>query len=263
MKIGVFDSGIGGLSTLHQIMHTLPDEEYIFYADVAHVPYGEKSKEEVLEYVDEAVSFMVRHDCKAIVLACNTATSVAITPMRQKYKLPIIGIEPAVKPAVKHHGNKRIMVIATPITARGVKLKKLIDRYDNDGNIDVVPLPGLVRLAQNCDFEPDKVMKYLKEALAGYDLNEYSELVLGCTHYNYFKDSYALLFPEGIEIIDGNQGVANNLKNILKTCGIINLTPPEDKADVQYYYSGKLITEEEELKKIRKLHARLEEMLKI
>lgn len=263
MKIGVFDSGIGGLSTLHQIMHTLPDEEYIFYADVDHVPYGEKTKEEVLSYVDDAVGFMVKQQCKAIVLACNTATSVAITPMRQKYKLPIIGIEPAVKPAVAHHGSKRIMVIATPITAREVKLKNLIDRFDTDGNVDIVPMPGLVRLAQNCEFESDKVMEYLNEAFKSYDLNNYSELVLGCTHYNYFKDSYAKIFPKDIEMVDGNQGVANNLKNILKTCGIINMEAPKEKEPVKYYYSGRLVSDQAELEKIKMLHERLEKMLKI
>lgn len=263
MKIGVFDSGIGGLSTLHQIMHTLPDEEYVFYADVDHVPYGEKTKEEVLQYVDEAVQFMVSRKCKAIVLACNTATSVAITPMRQKYKLPIIGIEPAVKPAVMHHGNKRIMVIATPITAREAKLANLIHRFDEEGNVDVVPMPGLVRLAQDCDFVSEHVMEYLNAAFAGYDLTQYSELVLGCTHYNYFKDTFSIIFPKDIEIVDGNQGVANNLKNILKTCGIINLSTPEHQDSVEYYYSGHLVSDQKELEKIHKLHERLERMLQI
>lgn len=102
MKIGIFDSGIGGLSVLHQAMITMPEADYIFYADVDNVPYGEKTKEEVRKLVDHAVGFLVDKGCQAIVLACNTATSAAISYLREKYKLPIIGIEPAVKPAVEH-----------------------------------------------------------------------------------------------------------------------------------------------------------------
>lgn len=263
MKVGIFDSGIGGLSTLHQAMQVLPNEEFIFYADVDHVPYGEKTKEEVLEYVDEAVGFMVEKNCKAIVLACNTATSVAITPMRQKYKLPIIGIEPAVKPAIMHHGKKRIMVIATPITAREQKLKNLITQYDAQHNVDVVPMPGLVRFAQGCEFTSDAVIQYLRDAFSEYDLDNYSELVLGCTHYNYFKDVFKQIFPDDIEMVDGNLGVSQHLKNILRTCGLNNLSIPEPKEPVQYFYSKRLVTEQKELDKIVTLHERLEQMQKI
>ena len=126
MKIGIFDSGIGGLSVLHQAMIIMPEADYIFYADVDNVPYGEKTKEEVRKLVDHAVGFLVDKGCQAIVLACNTATSAAISYLREKYKLPIIGIEPAVKPAVEHihESGKRVMVVSTPVTAKGEKLKK-------------------------------------------------------------------------------------------------------------------------------------------
>ena len=128
MKIGIFDSGIGGLSVLHQAMITLPEADYIFYADVDNVPYGEKTRDEVRKLVDHAVGFLVEKGCQAVVLACNTATSAAISYLRDKYKLTIIGIEPAVKPAVEHTLNcgKRVMVVSTPVTAKGEKLKKLI-----------------------------------------------------------------------------------------------------------------------------------------
>ena len=130
MKIGIFDSGIGGLSVLHQAMITLPEADYIFYADVDNVPYGEKTRDEVRKLVDHAVGFLVEKGCQAVVLACNTATSAAISYLRDKYKLTIIGIEPAVKPAVEHTLNcgKRVMVVSTPVTAKGEKLKKLIEK---------------------------------------------------------------------------------------------------------------------------------------
>ena len=101
MEIGIFDSGIGGMTLLHQAMVSLPHEKYIFYADIDHVPYGTKSREQVISYVDAVMQFMIAQNCKAVVIACNTATAVAAQIMRQKYDIPIIGIEPAVKPAVR------------------------------------------------------------------------------------------------------------------------------------------------------------------
>ena len=136
MNIGIFDSGIGGITLLHQAMVSLPSEKYIFYADVDHVPYGTKSKEAVVGFVDEVMKFMIKHNCKAVVIACNTATSVAIEIMRQKYDIPIIGIEPAVKPAVENSEGKRVMVVATPLTVQEKKLKKLLDRVDDGHLVD-------------------------------------------------------------------------------------------------------------------------------
>ena len=228
MKIGIFDSGIGGLSVLHQAMIIMPEADYIFYADVDNVPYGEKTKEEVRKLVDHAVGFLVDKGCQAIVLACNTATSAAISYLREKYKLPIIGIEPAVKPAVEHihESGKRVMVVSTPVTAKGEKLKKLVDKYDNKHIVDVVALPKLVRFAQDDDFDSSDVTDYLKSEFAPYNLNDYSELVLGCTHFNYFKDSFSKLFPDDLEMVDGNTGVSNNLKNTVVKKGIFK---EEDK----------------------------------
>ena len=128
MNIGIFDSGIGGMTLLHQAMIMLPQENFIFYADIDHVPYGTKTKEQVISYVDEVMQFMLAHDCKAVVIACNTATSVAAEIMREKYEIPIIGIEPAVKPAVEQSAGKRVMVVATPLTIREEKLKNLVEK---------------------------------------------------------------------------------------------------------------------------------------
>ena len=243
MKIGIFDSGIGGLSVLHQAMITMPEADYIFYADVDNVPYGEKTKEEVRKLVDHAVGFLVDKGCQAIVLACNTATSAAISYLREKYKLPIIGIEPAVKPAVEHihESGKRVMVVSTPVTAKGEKLKKLVDKYDNKHIVDVVALPKLVRFAQDDDFDSSDVTDYLKSEFAPYNLNDYSELVLGCTHFNYFKDSFSKLFPDDLEMVDGNTGVSNNLKNTVVKKGIFKEEDKGKKGTVEYYYSDRIM----------------------
>lgn len=263
MKIGIFDSGIGGLSLLHQAMITLPEVDYMFYADVDNVPYGEKSNDEIRTYVDHAVGFLIDNGCKSVVLACNTATSVAISYLRDKYGIPIIGIEPAVKPAVEHCHNKRIMVVATTVTSRGAKLKNLIMRYDTTNLVDVVPLPRLVRFAQNDEFDSDEVRNYLNNELASYDLNDYSELVLGCTHFNYFKDSFARIFPRDVDIVDGNVGVSNNLKRTLQLNGLLDDVDEGRRGTVEYYYSDRHIDQGYELEHIRKLHERLEDMRRI
>jgi len=262
MKIGIFDSGIGGLSTLHQAMITLPEVDYCFYADTDHVPYGEKSVEEIRGYVDHAVGFLVDKGCEAIVLACNTATSVAITFLRNKYGIPVIGIEPAVKPALEHCKDKRVLVIATPVTAKEPKLKNLIMKYDSDKKVDVVPMPGLVRLAQDDTFTGDKVLNYIHKAFEDLDLSKYSELVLGCTHFNYFKDTFAKVFPDGIEMVDGNLGVSNHLKNTIIKTGLITEEELKGRGSVEYYYSDRKI-DNEELEHIKALHSRLELMRKL
>ena len=156
MKIGIFDSGIGGLSVLYEAMQLLPHEQFIYYADEKHVPYGEKTREEIIGYVDEIIQFMIDHDCKAIVIACNTATSAAVALMRKKYDIPIIGMEPAVKKAVDLYGNQKVLVCATPITVKGKKMLDLVERVDKDHLVDLVALPKLVRFAEKQEFNSDE-----------------------------------------------------------------------------------------------------------
>lgn len=259
MNIGIFDSGIGGITLLHQALLTLPKENYLFYADVDHVPYGTKTRQQVIEYVDEVIGFMVAHDCKAVVIACNTATSAAAALMREKYHIPIIGIEPAVKPAVEQHSGKRVMVVATPLTVREEKLKNLVARVDSEHLVDLLALPRLVGFAEAGEFESSEVEQYLREALAAFDLKDYSELVLGCTHFNYFKDSFAKIFEHQIRMIDGSEGTVNQLKRVLAQ----NNQLEENEGRVRYFESGREIVSTEGLKRINRLHRRLDEMKKL
>ena len=159
MKIGIFDSGIGGLTVLHQAMITLPQEEYLYYADTDHVPYGIRPKEEILEFVDNALRFMLGKGVKAVIIACNTATSAAIKTLRSRYSLPILGMEPAVKPAVaREEEGKRVMVAATPLTLREEKLRNLLHQVDKHHTVDLLPLPELVRFAEREEFTSQAVL---------------------------------------------------------------------------------------------------------
>ena len=259
MNIGVFDSGIGGMTLLHQAMVTLPKENYIFYADTDHVPYGTKTKDQVIGYVDEVLQFMLAHDCKAVVIACNTATSVAAEKMRKKYQIPIIGIEPAVKPAVEQSAGRRVMVVATPLTIREEKLKNLVERVDDEHHVDLLALPKLVSFAEREEFESKAVEEYLKEELENYDLKEYGELVLGCTHFNYFKDSFRKIMPPEVQILDGSIGTVNQLKRTLEKRNQLE----ENDGCVRYFASGRELTSMGDLQRIGRLHERLENMRQI
>ena len=153
MKIAFFDSGIGGLSVLHHAMKVLPHEQFIFFADEDNVPYGTKTTEQVFQYVSDAFSFLMTKDVKAIVVACNTATSVAVRELRHQYKIPIIGMEPAAKKALDMDTQRnRVLVIATPITVRGHKIKELIEKYDTESLVDLLAMPDLVEFAHGFFF---------------------------------------------------------------------------------------------------------------
>lgn len=260
MKIAVFDSGMGGLSVLHLALKKLPSEDFLYFADLDNVPYGTKNNEEIMEYVDLAINFMLKQDVKAIVIACNTATSVAIETMRKKYSLPIIGMEPAVKKAIDSKLHKRILVIATPITVKGKKLQDLISKIDKEELIDLIALPELVNFAENEIFNAVDVKEYLNSKFKTFDFENYSSIVLGCTHFNYFKDVLKDILPKHINILDGNEGTINRLISELKKNNILE---KQDKRKIEFFFSKRKIENSSQLKKIDRYMKRLDEMLEI
>lgn len=258
MKIAFFDSGIGGITVLHQAMLTLPEEDYLYYADVDHVPFGEKTREQIVSYTDEALRFMIGRGVKAVVVACNTATCSAIGYLRGKYPLPILGMEPAVKPAVEENDTGRVLVVATPVTVKGEKLQNLLSRVDGRHCVDTLALPELVTFAERGEFVSPGVRAYLAEKFRPYRLDAYSALVLGCTHFNYFKDTFRRFLPQKAEIIDGSEGTVNHLADVLRQSGGL----AKNSGAVEYYASGRRVTGPAELKRIAGLHARLDRMLR-
>ena len=256
MQTGFFDSGIGGLTVLHQAMRDMPGEDYLYYADTDHVPYGRKTKQEIRQYVQEAVDFIAAQDVKALVVACNTATSVAIQDLRARYRFPILGMEPAVKPAVSDTScTRRILVTATPVTIREEKLQNLLHQVDQHHQVDLLPLPRLVEFAEAGCFTDGQAEAYLREMLAPYDLSRYCTVVLGCTHFNYFKDSFNRILPEDIAMIDGSSGTVHNLHRMLAEQHLLET----GSGKVTYYISGRLA---EALRpRYQSLLQRLDEML--
>ena len=281
MNIGFFDSGIGGLTVLKKALEVLPDENYIYYADTDNVPYGTRKKEEVRKFVFDAVKFIISKGAEALVIACNNATSVAIEDLRKEYSIPIIGMEPAVKLAVEKNGNKnkRVLVVATALTLSENKYRDLVNRIDDEKIIDSVPLPGLVWFAEKMQFDEKTVMEYLRKELKDFDLGKYGTVVLGCTHFVYFKNAFRKLFPPAVDVIDGNTGTVNNLKKKIHEVklqkqgtedpGKIPATtndrvqnytsretfnePAKKRINLTFYNSGRLVEKEDDLERYKKL----------
>ncbi|NLI92474.1 MAG: glutamate racemase [Peptococcaceae bacterium] len=246
MRIGFFDSGVGGISVLHEALRQLPNENYIYYADTDHVPYGTKSKEEVKQYVFQAVEVMARVGMKALVVACNTATSIAINELRQQYSFPILGMEPAVKPAVEKNCSKRILVTATPLTLKEEKYQDLVSRLDHAHIVDGVALPELVDYAEKFVFDQNEILEYLKAKLSGFELNQYGTVVLGCTHFQFYRSYFQKLFSGDTDIIDGSTGTINYLR---KTLSEREITNSNGKSEICFFSSGKKVEQDHRYRK--------------
>ena len=209
--IGVFDSGVGGIGTLAALRRELPQERFLFYGDTANAPYGTKTREDCMACIERVMTHLLAHDVKAVVIACNTATAVAAAELRARYDLPIIGIEPALKPAheLRHGGS--ILVLATPMTLRLEKFRALYAKY-GEGAIPL-PCPGLMELVEAEDNEAAR--RYLLALFAPYDLTRVDAVVLGCTHYVFLRPILAEILPSTVSVLDGNEGTARQLRRVL------------------------------------------------
>ncbi len=236
MRIGFFDSGVGGITVIKEALKLLPNEDYIYYADVDNVPYGPKTKEQVKKYVFDAVDFLIQQNIKALVVACNTATSIAIKDLRENFSIPILGMEPAVKPAVERSKGKRVLVFATELTLKEDKYHSLVTKIDSNNIVDELALPGLVLYAENFVFDEQLIEDYLREQLKDFNLAQYGTIVLGCTHFPFYKKAFQKIFGEGTDVIDGNLGTVRHLKNILEQK---NLLSSSGNKSIIYFSSGR------------------------
>ncbi len=211
MKIGFFDSGIGGATIFKEAIKRFP-ANYYYFADTLNMPYGTKEKEEVKKFAFKASEKLIQKGCKIIVVACNTATSAAISDLRREYKdIIFIGTEPGIKPAIDSCKDKKVIVTGTTITVNGEKLKKLIDRLNAKEKVELLALDKLVKFAENINTDNNEVVSYIKEEFKKYDLKDYSSVVLGCTHFPIYKEVFEEVLPKNIKVIDSCEGVVNNL----------------------------------------------------
>jgi glutamate racemase len=235
LPIAFFDSGIGGLTVLKTAIAKLPEEHYIYYADTKNVPYGTKPREEIIRFIFDAVEFLASHRIKILVVACNTATSAAINELRATYDFPIIGMEPAVKPAILNNKSKKVLVLATSFTLRERKLESLISDLGADKIVDKLSLDKLVTYAENFDFDSPVIRAYIESRFDGIKLDDYETAVLGCTHFLFYKKLLSDILGPGIELIDGNEGTVNQMIRVMASNGLVN---PYPSAEISFYSSG-------------------------
>ena len=212
--IGVFDSGIGGLTVAESIMESLPNENIIYFGDTAHLPYGTKSEKQIMEYVFDDVNFLQQFNLKALVVACNTADSVARRMLKKQYDLPIFGvIKPASFQAAKTSKNHRIGVMATTATVRSGAYPQAIHQFDKNAEVFTLACPLLVPLVENGRYDKDDIVvtTILQEYLDQLLIHDIDTLVLGCTHYPLLMEAIQYLAPH-INVISSSDAAAEALR---------------------------------------------------
>lgn len=234
--IGFFDSGVGGLSVLKEAMKLMPKEDYIYFGDSKNAPYGVREVEDVRKLTYKAVEFLLEKGAKAIVIACNTATSAAVASLRITYpSMPLVGIEPAVKPAVNLKREGPIIIMATPVTLKEKKFNNLIERYRQDAQIIPMPCPGLMDFIESGNVNGREVQEYIRDKYEPFKGKKIGSIVLGCTHYPFIKPVIEDILGEDIPIIDGGFGTSVELMRRIKEKGLINDSLTE--GNVQIYNS--------------------------
>ena len=233
--VGFFDSGLGGISVLRQTVRLLPGEDFLYFGDNLHAPYGTKAAEEVLELSRAALCRLQAEGVKALVIACNTATSAAVAALRKENPdFPIIGTEPAVKPAVESYPGGRILMLATPMTVREEKFRLLCASLSGFAEIIPVGCEGLMEFVERGELEGAALDAYLKQKLAPYLDKPADAVVLGCTHYPFLRRAIQKAVGNA-EIIDGSAGIARRLRQVLEERALLN---PQAQGRVDFRFSG-------------------------
>ena len=231
--IGMFDSGVGGVSTLIAATRELPGEAFLYYGDTRNAPYGTKTREEILALSRRAVEILLENGAKAVVIACNTATGAAAEALRAQYDFPIIGIEPAIKPASLLRAGGVVLSLATPLTLRSEKYHRLEALY-GEGVVSL-PCPGLMDFVERGEIDSPAIDEYIERLLAPYRETAVDAVVLGCTHYVFLREKIAAHLPAGTPLIDGNAGTARQLRRRLTACDLLS---SGERGGVRFMTSG-------------------------
>jgi len=209
--IGIFDSGVGGLSVYQAIRHALPDEDLLYIADSRHAPYGERSSEFIIGRAVAITDYLLAHGAKAIVVACNTATVIAVDTLRQRFSVPIIALEPAIKPAVAHTQSGTVGVLATRRTVESASVARLCRDYAADARVMLQPCPGFVEHVEQGDTDSEAVLELVAQHLAPLLQAGADTLVLGCTHYVYLREAISQVAGERVLVLDSSEAVARQV----------------------------------------------------
>ncbi|MCU0435964.1 MAG: glutamate racemase [Bacteroidia bacterium] len=239
--IGVFDSGIGGVSVLREIRRLLPAEELIYVGDSIHLPYGEKSLEEIRRYTEAVVQYLIHSGCKIVVIACNTASAAALSHVREKFpQLPIVGMEPAVKPAVEHTRSGVVGVIATTATFQGQLFASVVERFAGDVTVLKQPCPGLVQQIEAGELETAATEKMLRGWLQPMLAAGMDELVLACTHYPFVLPLLRRICGPDVNVIDPAPALARQTQRVLANAALLNQAA--QSGELTYFTTGNTTT---------------------
>lgn len=220
--VGVFDSGLGGISVLRALVAELPHEDFRYFGDSANAPYGEKTAAQVLELSRSIVERLLANGAKAIVIACNTATSAAAATLRAAHpKVPIVGIEPALKPAARAFPHGRILVMATEMTLHLDKYHELARHWGGECEVVPVPCPGLAARIERGDLDAPDLARTIEGLVGGY-AGTVDAVVLGCTHYPFVRAQIARALGPGVAFFDGGAGTARQLRKRLTDEGLLS-----------------------------------------
>lgn len=240
--IGIFDSGVGGLSVLQDIANYLPNERFVYFADTANVPYGPRDADDIRQLTAQAIEWLYRQGCKIAVVACNSASAFSLDYLREHYgeRFPIIGLVPAIKPAVLQSKSKKVAVLATPATFRGKLIKDVIKGFAEPAHVQVLAytcldlVPYVEADLANSPECRDTLRQLLDPAVEqGVDY-----LVLGCTHYPFLKPSLEALYGDRLTLIDSGVAVARQTARVLIKHGLLAEAPDQNRLRVQCVVSG-------------------------
>ncbi|WIX03760.1 glutamate racemase [Pseudomonas sp. AR5] len=235
--VGVFDSGVGGLSVLREIRQRLPLEALLYVADSAHVPYGEKTPDFIRQRCRAIARFLLDRGAKALVLACNTATAAGVAELRELYpEVPIVGMEPAVKPAARATRSGVVGVLATTGTLKSARFAALLDRFASDVRVITQPCPGLVERIEAGDLQGPGTRALLAGWVEPLLAQGCDTLILGCTHYPFIRPLLSELVPQDVQLVDTGAAVARRLEQLLASSSLLNHSQRRQPA--RFFSSG-------------------------
>ena len=220
--IAVFDSGMGGISVLKEMVNLMPEEDFIYLGDSKNAPYGTKTMDEVCSLTLSNIALLLdKYHAKAVAVACNTATSAAVRTLRKKYpSLPLVGVEPAIKPAVESGAHPRVLVMATPYTIQGEKFRRLKEVYEASSTIYPLPCPGLMEFVERGELYGPDLEDFLHKLMDPWLEKGVDCIVLGCTHYPFVADTIQKIAGDQVTLFDGALGTARELRRRIHEAGL-------------------------------------------
>lgn len=235
--VGIFDSGVGGISVLRAVREQMPEESIIYFGDQGHIPYGPRPMEQIRRFSEAITNFLLEHKAKIIVVACNTASAAALKYLREKFpNVQFVGMEPAVKPAAEHTQTGKVGVLATPTTFQGALYASVVERFANGVELLQNTCPGLVQQIEQGNLSGKETRRILEDALLPMLAKNIDTVVLGCTHYPFVIPLIQQIVGDNVRVIDPAPAVAKQTGRLLEAKGMRNRS--ESKGNIKFYTSG-------------------------